>query len=258
MPFRFSWSIPAPMLVDPLLWGLLLGAVLLWRLGKGPSSPRARRGRRALWALWLVACITSTPAFSNALLWILEPWPRDLGPALAAAPPERTALVVLAAGMYGPPWLPRVERLNGSSMARALGAGRVYREHPGKFGAVFVTGRSPGSADTADAMADALAFGGVPRDHIVLEPASESTRASAEAMSRLLRERGITRVVVVTSAVHMRRTQAEFERAGVPTLAAPVDHHARPLTGLDMFVPDAQAFGRLDPLLHELAGRWKP
>lgn len=74
----------------------------------------------------------------------------------------------------------------------------------------------------------------------------------------MLKERGIETTVLVTSALHMRRAAAEFERAGVHVIWAPVDHTVRPLGGLDTLFPDAASLSRLDEILHELVGRFTP
>jgi uncharacterized SAM-binding protein YcdF (DUF218 family) len=226
---------------------------------RGPSvGLRVRRARRVLFAAWLALWIASTPAVAAMLLWQMEPWPHDLAPDLAGAAPERTALVVLAGGMRGPPWLPRFERMNGGSLPRAIGAADVFAAHPGRFGLVIVSGKAPGTPDTAQAMADALVIFGVPRERILLEPDSETTRANAQNTARLLRERGIDHTVLVTSALHMRRAAAEFERAGITVIQAPVDHAVRPLGGLDMLFPDSSSLARFDEITHEVIGRFKP
>ena len=107
-------------------------------------------------------------------------------------------------------------------------------------------------------MADALVIFGVPRDEILLEPDSETTRASAQNTARLLRAQGIDNTVLVTSALHMRRAAAELERAGITVIQAPVDHTVRPLGGLDMLFPDSGSLARFDDIVDEVIGRYKP
>lgn len=257
-PFFFSWSMSASTFADPLLWLLVAMAIFLFRARGAQVSRRIRRARRALWAAWLTLWIVSTPAFSTALLWRMEPWPHDIEPELAGATPEQTALVVLSGGMRGPPWLPRFERMTGGSLPRAIGAADVFAAHPGRFGRVIVSGRAPGTPDTAQAMADALVLFGVPRDRILLEPDSESTRANARNTARLIREQGITKTVLVTSALHMRRAAAEFRKVGVEVVEAPVDLTVRPFSGPEMVFPDVASLSRVDEAVHELLGRYKP
>ncbi|MFO0586590.1 MAG: YdcF family protein [Polyangiaceae bacterium] len=257
-PVFFTWSLPASTFIDPLLWLLVVMAVGLYYARGSFTGDRGKRAFRVLLGAWIALWVLSTPLVTALLLWQMEPWPADIAPSLDKASADKTALVVLSGGMRGPPWLPRFERMNGGSLPRAIGAADVYKAHPGKFGVVIASGRAPGTPDTADAMADALVLFGVPRDRIVLEPDSETTRASAENTARLLKERGIETTVLVTSALHMRRAAAELERAGVHVIMAPVDHTVRPLGGLDMLFPDAGSLSRLDEIVHELVGRLKP
>lgn len=257
-PVFFTWSLSASTFVDPLLWLLVATAIALYFARGTFTGPRGKRSFRALVALWASLWILSTPAVTALLLWQIEPWPKDITPDLDKASPDRTALVVLSGGMRGPPWLPRFERMTGGSLPRAIGAADVYKAHPGKFGLVIVSGRASGTPDTAEAMADALVLFGVPREKIILDPDSESTRANAQNTASLLRDRHIETTVLVTSALHMRRAAAEFERAGVHPIWSPVDHTVRPLGGLDMLFPDATSLSRLDDILHEWIGRLKP
>ncbi|MBK6535164.1 MAG: YdcF family protein [Deltaproteobacteria bacterium] len=56
--------------------------------------------------------------------------------------------------------------------------------------------------------------------------------------------RGVTRFVVVTSAVHMRRSLREFRRAGVEPIGAPVEYLGAPFGGLADLVPTASSIAR--------------
>ncbi|MCL4790142.1 MAG: YdcF family protein [Verrucomicrobia bacterium] len=56
-----------------------------------------------------------------------------------------------------------------------------------------------------------LMAAGVPRDAILIESKSATTRENAEFSARLLREQGIRTAVVVTSWYHSRRALAAFE-----------------------------------------------
>jgi uncharacterized SAM-binding protein YcdF (DUF218 family) len=55
-----------------------------------------------------------------------------------------------------------------------------------------------------------------------LEPTSMSTLENATATEKLLREEGVTKILLVTHAAHMRRARLAFEHAGLQVVAAPM------------------------------------
>jgi cyclophilin family peptidyl-prolyl cis-trans isomerase len=77
-------------------------------------------------------------------------------------------------------------------------------------------GRRWGEVVEADAIADALARAGVPRERIVKERLSLSTRENARFTAAAFAKRGIgSPVAVVTCAWHLRRALVLFERQGL-------------------------------------------
>ncbi len=69
-------------------------------------------------------------------------------------------------------------------------------------------------------MAELLEFMGVPAENMLLEPASSNTWENGAKTLPLLQARGIRRILLVTSAYHMRRAQAVFERLGLEVIPA--------------------------------------
>ena len=252
-------------LLDPALVLLLVVAVGLWLTRRrapaagteavtGPAARRARVGRLLLLGGWAGIWLLSTPLVATSLIACVEMRGPDLRASLEGADRERTALVVLAGGIRGyVPEIPLRERLDASSQARVLGASRLYHQHG--FGLVILTG-APGIQ--TEAMADFMVALGVPRERLALESASLNTRQNAANSARILRERGVTRVVVTTSASHLRRAIAEFERVGIEAIPAPVDITDHPDFEIDSLLPSAGGLGRSHVALHEILGRFKP
>lgn len=239
---------------------VLLGAALLV-LQRELLFP----SRRARWALrlglasWASLWLSATPAVSAAMLRALEPAVPAAAAVVPAAARAQTALVVLGSTV-SPPLadLPPRERLDGAGRARTEGAARWYELT--RPAAVIVSGIGPaGSPDaSAAAMADALVHAGVPRERVWLEPRATNTRENARYSVELGRARGITRFVVVTSALHMPRSLREFRRAGVEPVAAPVDYLGPAPGGLYALLPTATAMVRTQQCLHEFMGMLKP
>lgn len=254
----------ASLLLDPILDLLILLAIALVLAGRRPKAVagprRARWGLALAWLVWGTMWLFSTPRFSFGVLYLMEMPPADVAAELGDTPEERCAMVVLTGGNQAPlqgTW--RSERLAGSSLPRAIGAARVYHRRP--VGHVIITGRGEpiGFPDeTAAAMADVMAAFGVPRDRIVIEPMALNTRQNAQFSTRIVRDLGAEKTLVVTSALHMSRSVLEFERAGLPVIAAPVDHRYEPPEGLAPYIPSMASFLRMHKVLHEVLGRFKP
>jgi uncharacterized SAM-binding protein YcdF (DUF218 family) len=99
---------------------------------------------------------------------------------------------------------------------------------------------------------------GVPREKILLETESTDTKENALFSAQRLRELQPTRVVVVTSALHMPRAVRWFARAGLQVIPAPVKLDPPPPEGVRGLIPSSPALFRSDRVLHELFGRLEP
>jgi uncharacterized SAM-binding protein YcdF (DUF218 family) len=81
---------------------------------------------------------------------------------------------------------------------------------------------APSEASVARALAVEL---GVPEKACLVEEESRSTSENARHSARLLRERGITEAVIVSSPFHLYRARQSFRREGIDALpvAAPIE-----------------------------------
>jgi uncharacterized SAM-binding protein YcdF (DUF218 family) len=127
-------------------------------------------------------------------------------------------IVVLAGGLqYG-------DRLTEASMRRTVTGIRLYRARLAPV-LLFSGGATEAGGPTEAAVMAALARGlGVPDSDILLETASTNTWTEAVEVTRILKPRGLRRLLLVTDPFHMRRSRAVFERAGdFEVLPAPAD-----------------------------------
>ena len=65
---------------------------------------------------------------------------------------------------------------------------------------------------------------GVPEDKIIVESKSVNTTQNAKFSTELMRQRGLTKPILVTSAFHMRRSVLNFAKNGVEVTAYPADY----------------------------------
>ncbi len=227
----------------------VLLAVVLSRLGW-------RRTARALAAAgFVVVWAASTPVVASSLVRGLE---SRHAPMAVDATPVADAIVVLG-GAIGPARPPRLSPDLTEAADRVLLAARLFRA--GKAPLVVASGGagSLGGRDVPESrdMADLLVEWGVPRGAVVEEGASGDTAENASETKRLLDARGLKRVLLVTSALHMSRALAAFRAAGIDAVPCPTDFlgvEPAERTVLD-WIPDAEALGRSTAVVHEWLGR---
>lgn len=203
-----------PLLIYPLGLTLILlvVAVLVWRWRRWQTA--------VLTAIFLLLYLASNTPVSLALARSLE-W-RYFPPDPL---PQADVIVVLGGGnRWADPPQP-VPNLNDAG-DRMLYAAWLYRQ--GVADHLLLTGgRLPGatSSDAAE-MAKTLHIMGIPNDALWLEDASLNTYQNALFSRQFLAEKGIDRIVLVTSALHMPRSVAIFEKQGFQVIPAPTDYFA--------------------------------
>lgn len=203
-----------PQFVYPtgLVFLLLMLACLVRR------RPRLRTGLIIAAAMLLFVAGSRVTAYSLArsLEWRylpLENIPRAdvivvLGGATEPLDPPRPSVEVNAAG------------------DRVLYAVKLYREGvaPRLLLSGGVLNWNRGRATTpAEDMAALMRQLGVPQEALWEQPRSQNTAEDALYSAQMLKEAGIERVVLVTSAMHMPRSVALFRKQGIEVIPAPTD-----------------------------------
>ncbi len=154
--------------------------------------------------------------------------------------PNADIIVVLGGGTQ-PHLYPRPGPELDDAGDRIIYGAQLYRE--GKAPLILVTGGhlpwsfSPQGA--AQEMADLMTFMGVPENAILLEEESANTYENAIFTKNILAPRGITRIILVTSAFHMPRSVAVFEKQGFEVIPAPTDFI---VTQFDQTLPFSQVW----------------
>ena len=125
--------------------------------------------------------------------------------------------------------------------------------HHGFHLPVLASGGPFDGGSAAELMADQLRLWKV--DPVWTETASSSTRENAEFGARLLRQKGIRRIVLVTEAFHMRRAEAAFRKAGLEVIPSPCSFRTLESgTWLDFLLPKARAILWNEDAVHEWIG----
>jgi uncharacterized SAM-binding protein YcdF (DUF218 family) len=234
-----------PLFVLPLGFSLILLTIGL-----------AKGRRRLAWAGVLVLFASSNPLVGHFLIRSAEGWAErrpmtDL--------PSADAIVVLSAGRTLAPGPDRISEWND---ANRFSAGTELALK-GKAPLLVFTGAAissesgtPTEGDVLAAQARAL---GVPADRIAVTPIVLNTADEAREVAALLqaRQRPNARVVLVTSAFHMRRARQVFQQAGLTVEPFPVSFWSSELGGFSVFwfLPSVNALGRTQTALREFYGR---
>lgn len=109
---------------------------------------------------------------------------------------------------------------------RVIYAAQLYRQQ--KAPVIILSGGridwqdNTNSSESQD-MAEILTSIGIPPQAIIQEPKSLNTYQNAVNVRKILESRGISRVLLVTSAMHMPRSLLIFKRQGIDAIAAPTD-----------------------------------
>jgi uncharacterized SAM-binding protein YcdF (DUF218 family) len=138
----------------------------------------------------------------------------------AAMMPTAQAIVVLGGNSANGRrnWFEPYDR--DTAILRTDTAAQLYAA--GRAPLVIVSGAAlDGGQSEATMMASALERDGVPAASILKENQSDTTRENAVFTARLLRSQGIERFLLVTSALHMPRSMASFQKQGLNPIAAP-------------------------------------
>ncbi|MGM9539961.1 YdcF family protein [Anaerovibrio sp.] len=185
-------------------------ALYLWRR-------REIRAAAALLAVSGVFYLLSTGLVSSVLMGSLE---RAYD---QPAEPAGDVIIMLGGGATADtPNMGELGNLCASPASRLLAAAELYgRLHV----PVLVSGGQvyEDSGPEAVIARRELMRLGVPEQDILLEPDSLNTRQNAAFSGRLLRERGLSHPVLVTSAFHMERSVLNFEKEGFQVTAYPTD-----------------------------------
>jgi uncharacterized SAM-binding protein YcdF (DUF218 family) len=236
-------------LISPLGTALFLGVMSLLLI----RFKKIRFGSVVLTFSLLWLFVFSMPVVSNALRASVEAQfpPIEMG----ILSKKAQAIVVLGGGTQSAEVSGQMPDLN-SGADRMWHAARLY--HAGLAPILVLSGG--GNLDVslnseAEDMRTFLSDLGVPAEAMILEGLSRNSRQNAQFTADILRPQGINQVILVTSALHMRRAVASFENQGFTVIPAATDYEARTRFDWTGFLPDASALNGSARAIKEIVGR---
>lgn len=234
-----------PLFVLPLGLSLILLVLGLWL-----------KRRRLAWAGVILLFISSNPMVGHALIRSAEGWAERRSSALIQ---PADAIVVLSAGRTLAPGESGVSEWNDANRFSA-GTDLMLA---GKAPLLVFTGAAVGSDSGLPSEGDFLAGQaralGVQADRIAVTPLVLNTADEAREVAALLKARQLPRprIVLVTSAFHMRRARQVFTQAGIVVDPFPVSFWSAESTGISVFsfLPSVTALGKSQTAIREMYGR---
>ena len=236
------------LLLYPLSQGLLLCLFALLLLLF--HCRRTAMAALLLAVAWLYLC--STALVADFLMGTLE---RDFRPRAMSVLGTADAIVLLGGATRGDTHLSTFPDLNAQA-DRLVYAAALYKA--GKAPLVVLTGGAqPGARPEAQLMKEILEVMGVPGRSMLLERNSRNTYDNALYTAVVLNNKNIKRILLVTSAFHMRRAVALFEKQGFDVVPAPTDYQRlvapRVLPG---WLPSVDDLARTTIAIKEMVGFW--
>ena len=255
VPTRWYTSLFMPSTVSMVL--MVIGLWMVWRAMRPLSQRRTARTGFALATSGLAVLYAfSTPLVATVLAWSLE---RQSNSMAIASLPEADAIVMLGGGqavhVHADGRLEQFVKNAGDRFEKAVEAFKA-----GKAPLLMTGGGQidvPGSPMNGAWLGDLAVQRGVPRAAIVKGGPALYTSDECESISAALKQRGVKRILLCTSAYHMPRSRLLYERAGFEVTPLPCDFDTRGAAerfALTMLLPRGIALSQSEHCLKEWLG----
>lgn len=220
-----------------------------------------RRWPRVGMAMSLCALSLLLVLSTKAGAWLLvAPLEQRTAPLSAPRDGDAQAIVVLGAGRQsGAPEYGGKDSPNAIALVRLRYAAKLHRD----TGLPILTaGGTPDGAAESEAAGMARSLREDFRTPVQwLEERSATTAENAAFSARILQGAGIHRILLVTDAMHMPRSRAVFEAAGLEVVPAPTAFFSRERRMALDFIPGGEGLRRSHYAMREWIGllwyRWR-
>ena len=224
---EFLLSKLLPMMVYPLGLAMILIFFALILIALHRSRLASLLLVTSICILW----VSSTPVFSD---FIRKPLEQQYPYVSVEDLPSADVIIVLGGGTGNVSWGGSVNLQDASD--RVFHGARLYKA--GKAPVILLAGGgAPDGWPESMIMAALLVEQGISKEDLLEEQISVNTRQNAVNSLALMKREGFEKVLLVTSAVHMRRAMAVFQKLGIKVIPAATDYKVLPayLSVLDWF-----------------------
>ena len=241
-------------LSTPIVWILAFmvsGLILARLLRKKPASKLA--WRLMFLATFILYSLSVGPV-ASLLVYSLE--------CRYHTPPQETlstlnAVVILAGGLHPPCKFRDYPEPSGTTYSRLFNGVRAFKQSGAETLILSGGGLQPNGESEAEVMRRLAAELGVPGEKTMTEGKSRNTMEQAINLAELLSQTKNRRIGLVTSALHMLRSDRAFRKRfpDDTIVPIPVDYiYSPPRYNLGSFVPSAGALLTGSYALHEWIG----
>lgn len=226
---------------------MIVALILLW-------LKRTKWAGGCLGLAVTILAVCGNPIMSHMLFANLE---RSYLPKPVTEYPQADAIVTLGGGLQ-PPLPPRLYADANSASDRYLHATRLY--HAQRSPLVILSGGNvftqKGFEGESYYAAQLIQEWGVPASAIIIEDQSRNTYENALLTKKLLADKNLKRILLVTSALHMRRALATFRSVGIDAIPSPTDYDMVESQQPQIlnWIPNVGALGATTRLIHEYLG----
>ena len=161
-------------------------------------------------------------------------------------------VVVLGAGHTSDPKLSRTSQLSKESLFRLIEGIRIHRINAGSK-LIFTGGGMYNTVATATVMTELAVELGVNWSDIITEKNPKDTKDEARIVKTIVED---SPFILVTSASHMPRSMAIFNKLGMYPTAAPTEHNVKhsQAVGPGLFFPGASNLHKAEKAVYEYLG----
>ncbi|WP_053031588.1 envelope biogenesis factor ElyC, partial [Vibrio cholerae] len=148
--------------------------------------------------------------------------------------------------------IPPTSELTRAALMRLTEGIRISRMYPGSK--LILSGYAGGSEVSHARMMARVALAlGVPKSDIILLETAKDTWEEARQAAAFVQQK---RMVLVTSASHMKRAMREFESAGLTPIPAPTNYlgHLNIIQPWDKYIPRSRYLEQTEQYWHETLG----
>ncbi|NRA14887.1 MAG: envelope biogenesis factor ElyC [Oceanospirillaceae bacterium] len=228
---------PVPMVLIITVLGLLL---LLF-------SQRQRLGKWLTTGGVLMLVLLSSTPIANLLITPLE----NHYPAYNLDKGSVKFVIVLGSGHTSDSRVAVTSQIGSASLARLMEGMRIYKANPDAK-LIFSGWGGTDPVPNAEVVARVAIALGVPKTDIIKEPRAKDTHDEAEMNKSVV---GDAPFALVTSAAHMPRAMALFQKQGLMPVAAPANYLVKNSPGQSPSVKfDAANLAKSESAIHEYLG----